>query len=104
MIFSHIETNIRIGKAATAINRLTKRVWEIIQLTFKTKILVYPNCVLKSPSMAAKHSRPTCTMRGDVMASTFGVFLDFGGIRWQDKISNNDVLKKADITTVFSKS
>jgi hypothetical protein len=35
------EINIRIGKAATTMNRLTKKVWDNKKLTTKTKIIVY---------------------------------------------------------------
>ncbi|XP_069160807.1 uncharacterized protein [Procambarus clarkii] len=40
------ELNRRIGKAATALAKLTKRVWENAKLTVHTKAQVYIACVL----------------------------------------------------------
>ena len=42
------ELNLRIGKAATAFGKLTKRAWENGKLTTKTKILIYQACVLST--------------------------------------------------------
>ncbi|XP_063600740.1 uncharacterized protein LOC134776919 [Penaeus indicus] len=42
------ELNTRIGKAATAMARLTKRVWDNTMLTINTKIRVYQACVLST--------------------------------------------------------
>ena len=45
-----LDTKIRkrIGKAASAVARLSKRVWENTKLTINTKISVYNACVLCS--------------------------------------------------------
>ncbi|XP_076069792.1 uncharacterized protein LOC143041672 [Oratosquilla oratoria] len=43
------ELNKRIGKAATALVRLGKRVWDNAMLTTNTKIVVYQACVLSMP-------------------------------------------------------
>jgi len=45
-----LETEIdrRIGKAATTLSRLTKRVWESKKLTVKTKMAVYNACVVST--------------------------------------------------------
>ena len=43
------ELNRRIGKAATTISRLTKRVWSNKKLTEDNKIQVYRTCVLSTP-------------------------------------------------------
>ena len=40
------ELNTRIGKAATAMARLTKRVWSNAMLTTNTKMRVYQACVV----------------------------------------------------------
>ena len=42
------ELNTRIGKAATAMARLTKRVWSNTMLTTNTKMRVYQACVLST--------------------------------------------------------
>lgn len=42
------ELNVRIGKAATAMARLTKKVWENTMLTLNTKMKVYQACVLST--------------------------------------------------------
>ena len=45
-----LETEIdrRIGKGATTLSRLTKRVWENKKLTVKTKMAVYNACVVST--------------------------------------------------------
>lgn len=42
------ELNTRIGKAATAMSRLTKRVWDNIMLNTNTKMRVYQACILST--------------------------------------------------------
>lgn len=42
------ELNVRIGKAATAMARLTKKVWENTRLTLNKKMKVYEACVLST--------------------------------------------------------
>ena len=42
------ELNVRIGKAATAMARLAKRVWDSTMLTTNTKMKVYQACVLST--------------------------------------------------------
>jgi len=42
------ELNVRIGKAATAMARLAKRVWDNAMLTLNTKMKVFQTCVLST--------------------------------------------------------
>ena len=49
------DLNTRIGKASTAMARLSKRVWENTMLTINTKMRVYQACVLSILSMEARH-------------------------------------------------
>ena len=40
-----VEINARIGKAATVMAKLNKRVWQNINLTMNTRLRVYQACV-----------------------------------------------------------
>jgi hypothetical protein len=98
------ETNIRIGKATTTMNRLTKRVWDNKNVTIKTKIIVYKSCVLSTLIYCSETW--STYMYQERRLNSFDMRCLRRILRngWQDRISNNDVLEKADISTVFYKS
>ena len=62
-----LETEIdrRIGKAATTLSRLTKRVWENKKLTVKTKMALYNACVVSTLLQAARRGQPMLVRKGD---------------------------------------
>ncbi|KAI4898552.1 hypothetical protein NFI96_030615 [Prochilodus magdalenae] len=70
------ELNSRIGKASSAMARLSKRVWDNSMLTIKTKITVYQACVHFLRRIL--------------------------GISWQDHIPNKEVLARAGTTSMFA--
>ena len=52
----------RIGKAASAVSRLCKRVWENDKLTTKTNISVYNDCV-EQPTLWQRNLEKLCLTR-----------------------------------------
>jgi hypothetical protein len=83
-------------------NRLTNRVWDNKKLTIKTKILVYKACVLSTLLYDSETWSNYMYQERRLNSFHMWCLRRILGIRSQDKISNNDVLEKADITTVFS--
>lgn len=57
-LFLDAELNKRIGKAATAMSRLAKRVWNNHTLTTITKMQVYQACVPKTSRMVSSPLAP----------------------------------------------
>ena len=83
-----VEINKRIGKASSAMSRMTSRAWEIGALTLNTRVQVYKAFVIllygsETWTTYAKqeHRRNTFHLRR------------ICGIKWQDHISNTEVLK-----------
>jgi hypothetical protein len=63
------EINIRIGKAATTVNRYSNRKGLGKQkATVKIKILVYQACVFSTLFYGGGHGQAICTRRGDLTA------------------------------------
>jgi hypothetical protein len=93
------EINIRIWKAATAINRLRKRVRDNTKLTIKTKTKTF--CFLSTLLYGSETWSTYMYYERRLNSFHMRCLRGMWGIRWQDKISNNYVLEKADITTVF---
>ena len=95
------ELNKRIGKAASAISRLTTRVWESTNLTTDTKIAVYNACVLST----LLYGRETWTAyaRQERRLNSFHLrcLRRILGISWQDRVPNKDVLECAGIPSMF---
>ena len=54
------ELNVRIGKAATMMARLSKRAWKNTLLTTNTKMKIYQACVLSSALSCMAVSRGPC--------------------------------------------
>ena len=54
-----VEINAHIGKAATVMAKLNKRVWQNINLTMNTRLKVYQACVPAYSFMEVKHEHPT---------------------------------------------
>ena len=95
------EISRRIGKVATTFSRLTKRVWKSRKLTEYTKIQVYKACVMST----LLYGSESWTLRSyqELRMNSFhmrclGRIL---GITWQDKVSNNIILERAGIFSIF---
>ena len=93
------ELDERIGKAATAMTCMSKRVWGDAMLTTKTKMDIYKACVLSS----LLYGRILFT-RQECKLNTFQIrcLRKIQGIDWQDRITNKDVLAKEGIQSLFA--
>ncbi|KAJ8019050.1 hypothetical protein HOLleu_42612 [Holothuria leucospilota] len=85
------EINARIGRAATVMSKLRKRVWENKHLTLNTKMKVYQACVL-STLLYGSETWATDTKQGTCLGTT-----------WEDKVTNSEVLSKAKLHTIFAR-
>ena len=96
------EISRRIGKAATSMSRLSKRVWTNGKLTEHTKIQVYGACVLstllygsESWTLRAQQERKLNTFHMRCLRRILH-------ITWQDRVTNNSVLERAGIPSMFT--
>jgi len=87
------ELNKRIGKAAMALSRFTKRVWSNNKLSDHTKVNVYRACVIstllcgsESWTMRAHQEKRLNVFHMRCLRRTLG-------ITWQDMVTNKVVLE-----------
>ena len=87
----------RISKASSAFGRLQERVWKPHGIRLQTKIKVYKAAILTTLLYGAESW--TCYKRHVKMLDAFHMrhLRCIMGIRWQDKITNNEVLQRAQI-------
>ena len=85
----------RISKASSAYGRLQERVWKPHGIKLKTMIKVYRATVLTTLMYGAEIW--TCYRRHVKMLDSFHMqhLRYLMGIKWQDKITNNEVLQRA---------
>jgi hypothetical protein len=95
------EINARIGKAATTFGRLSKRVWRNKKLTQQTKFHVYQACVISTLPYGSQTW--TSYSRQEKRLNTFHLhnLRKILNIRWHDRISNTEVLKRAKSTSIM---
>ena len=79
--------NTRIGKAATAMARLTKRVWDKTMLTTNTKIRVYQACVLGTLLYGSEAWTPYSRQERRLNAFHLRCLRRLLGITWQDHVT-----------------
>ena len=98
----NLEISRRIGKAATSMSRLSKREWTNGKLTEHTKIQVYGACVLstllygsESWTLRAQQERKLNTFHMRCLRRILH-------ITWQDRVTNNSVLERAGILSMFT--
>lgn len=96
------ELNRRIGKAASAMARLSARVWENRMLTTNTKMQVYQACVLSTLLYGSEawtlYSHQECRLNTFHLRSLRKIL----GIKWQDHIPNTSVLELAGIQSMYA--
>ena len=96
------EIDKRIGKAATTLARLTSRVWTNPKLTVKTKMVVYNACVVRT-LMYGSETWTTYTRQEKRLNSFHPRSIRrILGISWQDRVSNTEVLSRANIPSMFT--
>jgi len=96
------DLNQRIGRASTAMSRLSKRAWENDMLTINTKMRVYQACVLSTLLYGSETWTLYTHQEHCLSAFHMRCLRKILGIRWQDRIPNKTVLEKAGIPTMYS--
>ena len=96
------ELNKRIGKATTTMARLTKRAWTNGRLTEHTKVQIYKACVLSTLLYGSEtwtlHARHETSLQSFHMRQLRRIL----NITWQEKVTNNAVLERAQIPSIFT--
>ena len=105
-ISSHLsldsELNVRIGKAAMAMARLTKRVWDNSLLTINTKMKVYQACVLSTLLYGSETWTLYSRQERRLNAFHMRCLRQLLGITWQDHITNAEVLSRAGLPSMYA--
>ena len=96
------ELNTRIGRAATSMARLAKRVWDNSMLTMNTKMKVYQACVLSTLLYASESWTLYSHQERRLNSFHLRCLRRILGITWQDRISNKNVLSQAGIPSMFA--
>ncbi|XP_076470843.1 protein unc-93 homolog A-like [Babylonia areolata] len=96
------ELNKRTSKAATAMARLAKRVWNNPMLTISTKMQVYQACVLSTLLYGSEtwnlYSRQERRLSSFHLCNLRRIL----AITWQDRVPNKKVLDQAGISSMFA--
>ena len=95
------ELNSRIGKAATAFSKLGKRAWENKRLTIKTKVMIYQACVLSALLYGSESWTLYSNQEKKLNMFHMRCLRKLLKIKWQDKVTNADVLKRAGTTSMY---
>lgn len=96
------ELNVRIGKAATAMARLEKRVWDNSLLTINTKMKVYQACVLSTLLYGSETWTLYSRQERRLNAFHMRCLRRLLGITWQDRITNAEVLSRAGLPSMYA--
>ena len=91
----------RIGKAATILSKLRKKVWENKQLRANSKVSVYKACVISTLMNGSKSWTPCAAQERKLNVFDLRCLLQVLRLTWQNKVTNNEVLDKADIPSMY---
>jgi len=97
-----VELDRRIGKAASTLSKLSKKVWENNQLTSNTKIAVYKACVVSTLLYGSESWTTYTSQERKLQVLHLRCLRRILGISWQDKVTNNDVLSRAGIPSMYT--
>ena len=96
------ELNKQIGKPAMTLSRLTKRVWSNNKLADHTKVNVYKACVISTLLYASKSWTICAHQEKRLNMFHMCCLRRILGITWQDKVTNNAVLEKAGLPSLYA--
>ena len=96
------ELDARIGKASSAMARLAKRVWDNPMLTTNTKMRVYQACVLSTLLYGSEAWTLYSRQERRLNAFHLRCLRRLLGITWQDRVTNIDVLSRANLPSMFA--
>ena len=94
--------NKRIGKAASAMSRLSTRVWENTNLTTNTKIAVYNACVLSTLLYGSETWTAFARQERRLNSFHLHCLRRILGISWQDRAPSKNVLERAGTPSMFA--
>ena len=97
-----VELDRRLGKASSVMARLQTRVWENKSLTIRTKIQVYQACVVSTLLYGSESWTTYMTQEHRLNVFHMRCLRRILGISWQDHITNESVLQRADIPSMYS--
>lgn len=96
------EIDKRIGKAASTLSQLSKKVWENRQLTTNTKMVVYKACVISTLLYGSESWTTYAYQERKLHVFHLRCLRRVLGITWQDKVTNNQVLDRAGIPSMYT--
>ena len=96
------ELDKRIGKAATTMAKLNKRVWSNSKLTEHTKVQVYKACVVSTLLYGSEAWTLRAKQEHKLNAFHMRCLRRILNITWQDRVTNISVLERADIFSMYS--
>jgi len=96
------EINKRIGMAYTTLSKLTKRVWTNKHLTVHTKANVYKACVISTLLYGSESWTTYSSQERKLQTFHLRCLRRILGITWKDKVTNNEVLSRAGIPSMFT--
>ena len=97
-----VEVNSRIAKATAVMATLNQRVWNNSSLTEKTRIYIHQACVL-STLLYGSESWTTYARHEKKLNSSHQRWLRrILHIKWQDKISNTEVLERTNMRSMYT--
>ena len=91
-----------IGKAVSAMSKLSTRVWENTNLTTNTKIVVYSACVLSTLLLGSETWTVYAQLECHLNSFHLHCLRHILGISWQDRAPNKNVLECASILSMFA--
>jgi hypothetical protein len=95
------EVDTRIGKATGVMSKLDKKVWSNGKLTIRTKIKVYEACVLSTLLYGSETCAMYVSLEKKLNVFHLRCLRRILGITWQDKVTNNEVLERAGVLSIF---
>ena len=97
-----MEISKRIGKATMTMFSLTKRVWTNDKLTEHTEIQVYRACALSTLLYSSESWTLRARREKKFNAFHMRSFRRTLHITWQDKVTNNSVLERPGIPSMYT--
>ena len=94
------EVNRRIGRAQGVMNSLNKTVWRSRHLTRRTKVRVFKSLVLPVLLYSSEAWTLTDGLRRRLDSFVTSSLRRIFGYRWQDRVSNQEVLDRAEMGRV----
>ena len=96
------EIDRRIGRACGTFSQLKKRVWENKKLTVRTKISVYRACVLSTLLYGSESWAAYAVQEKRLNTFHLRHLRLILGIEWHHKVTKNEVLRRADMDSIYS--